>query len=237
MRRLLTAGLAFVVIAALAAVAVIRSAADRPDDGGHDIGSPMASLRELLDEAAGHSRPPDKGTAAAFGIGGTITYAVRDSRGREKRAGVIRNTVNNEAKNEVFNRIASGASSTPFDGIAALSVSVGSDDPANGVLAGSIALNLDGDPGTPGNQNPADGTVATDFGTDPGKGTITVTFTAQADSVTVKQIVLTKATEDNTGTSNGTAIADADIFAYVDVPDVTLNTNDTVQYTWTVNVD
>ena len=27
------------------------------------------------------------------------------------------------------------------------------------------------------------------------------------------------------------------LVAYVDVPDITLNTNDTVQYTWTVDVD
>jgi hypothetical protein len=118
-----------------------------------------------------------------------------------------------------------------------MSASVGSDDPSNGVLAGSITLNLDGDLGTPGHQNPADGVVATDFSSDPGKGTISVTFTAQADGVTVKQIVLTKVPADNTAVSNGKAIADGDIFAYVDVPDVTLNTNDTVQYTWTVNVD
>lgn len=191
----------------------------------------MPPTRSELEE------PAPQGSQTTFGIRGTIDYAVRDGRGRVKRAGVIHNTVNNEAKNEVFNRIASGASATPFDGIAALSVSVGSDDPANGVLAGSIVLNLDGDSGTGGNQNPADGAVATDFGADAGKGTITVTFTAKADSVSVKQIVLTKATEDDTAVSNGTAVADADIFAYVDVPDVTLNTNDTVQYTWTVNVD
>jgi hypothetical protein len=193
----------------------------------------------LSNPQASISNPgPDlDGSEVRFGIRGTIDYAVRDSRGRVKVAGVIHNTVNNEAKNEVFNRITVSGSNTPFDGIAALSVSVGSDDPANGVVAGSIALNLDGDSATAGNQNPADGVVTTDFGADPGKGTVVVTFTAKLDSVTVKQIALTKSAEDDTAISNGTTITDADIFAYVDVPDVTLNTNDTVQYTWTVNVD
>lgn len=172
-----------------------------------------------------------------FGLRGSIAYAVRGPDGRIKAQGLVRNTVNNEAKNEVFNRIAASASSTPFDAIAALSVPVSSDDPANGVLATSLALNLDGKAATAGNQNPADGTVATDFGADPGKGSITVTFTAKADSVTIRQIVLTKAAEHDTAANGGIAIADADIFAYVDVPDVSLNTDDTVQYTWTVNVD
>jgi hypothetical protein len=197
-------------------------------------------LETVIEAGDAHdgARPNDPGGSQdRFGVRGTIGYTVRDAAGRVKLAGVIHNTVNNEAKNEVFNRIASTPSGGAFDGIAALSVSVGSDDPANGTLAGSITLNLDGDPGTPGNQNPADGTVTSEFGSDPGRGTISVTFTAKADSVSVKQIVLTKSAEDDTSVSNGKAIPDADIFAYVDVPDVTLNTNDTVQYTWTVNVD
>ena len=63
-----------------------------------------------------------------------------------------------------------------------------------------------------------------------------VTFTAQSDGVDVKQIVLTKAAEDDTS-DGAVAIADGDIFSYVDVPDIVLNTNDTVQYTWTIDVD
>ncbi|MBI2966149.1 MAG: hypothetical protein HYY34_08100 [Chloroflexi bacterium] len=237
MKRLLFAGIAMLALTIVASLAVART---KPL--AKMVKPTPVALRALAQDASPAARSESQqaapqGSQVTFGIRGTIDYAVRDGRGRVKQAGVIHNTVNNEAKNEVFNRIASGASTTPFDGIAALSVSVGSDDPANGVLAGSIALNLDGDSGTGGNQNPADGAVATDFTADSGKGTITVTFTAKADSVSVKQIVLTKATEDDTSVSNGTAIADADVFAYVDVPDVTLNTNDTVQYTWTVNVD
>ncbi|MFQ6027166.1 MAG: hypothetical protein ACE5Q6_06720, partial [Dehalococcoidia bacterium] len=58
-------------------------------------------------------------------------------------------------------------------------------------------------------------------------------------TVTVDQIVLTKADEDNTLTGNPAAppIADSDIFAYVDVQNVSLNANDTVTYTWTIDVD
>ncbi|MBI4307055.1 MAG: hypothetical protein HY678_12115 [Chloroflexi bacterium] len=234
MKRSLVAGVGLLALAALVGWAVVRSLP--PVERARHV-DPSPNLSKSRGVSPGSPLPDDDGSRARFGITGTIDYAVRDADGRIKAGGVIHNTINNDAKNEVFNRIAAGASSTAFDGIAALSVSVGTDDPSNGVLAGSIALNLDGDSGTSGNQNPADGTVTTQFSTDPGQGTISVTFTAKVDSVSVKQIVLTKAVEDDTAVGNGAAIADADIFAYVDVPDVTLNTNDTVQYTWTVNVD
>ena len=76
-----------------------------------------------------------------------------------------------------------------------------------------------------------------DLTTEPGSGKVTVTFTAQADGVEVKQVVLTKSAEDATDVDGAVAIADADIFSFLDVADVTLNINDTVQYTWTVDVD
>ena len=124
-----------------------------------------------------------------------------------------------------------------YDGIAAPDVTVGAEDPADGTLSTSITLLLDGDSGTGGEQNPADGAVVTDFGTENGNGTIQVTFTATANGVQVLQIVLTKAVEDDTLVGGANAITDDETFAYVDVPDITLNTNDTVQYTWTVDVD
>ena len=132
------------------------------------------------------------------------------------------------------------ASGGAYDGIAALSVPAtgGGDDPSDGVDASSITLNLDGNSSTNGHQNPADGAVTTDFATEPGNGKVTVTFTAQANGVEVKQVVLTKAAEDRTDAGGGAAaIADADIFSFLDVADVTLNINDTVQYTWTIDVD
>jgi hypothetical protein len=233
-RRLLLAGTAILVLVVAAGWALARF--HRTDPTASTVVHQTSFIPDSPGESQGQSSDSDD-SQIRFGIRGRIDYTVRDARGRVKVAGAIHNTVNNEAKNEVFNRISATGSSSRFDGIAALSVSVGSDDPSNGVVAGSIALNLDGDSATAGNQNPADGAVTTDFGADPGKGTIVVTFTAKADSVTVKQIVLTKSAEDDTAVSNGTTITDADLFAYVDVPDVTLNTNDTVQYTWTVNVD
>ena len=160
-----------------------------------------------------------------------------------KEHGIIHNTVNDpEALNEVFNRISTNANSGAYDGIAALSVPASGggspDDPSDGVDAASITLNLDGNSGTNGYQNPADGTVTTDFGTESGNGTVVVLFTAQANSVSVKQVVLTKADENKTDSGPGAvAIPDADIFSYLDVADVTLNIADTVQYTWTVDVD
>ncbi len=180
------------------------------------------------------TQPPEQqpnGRKAPVRLTGTLEYIVRDANGNLKEQGIIHNTVNDpEALNEVFNRISATASGGAYDGIAALSVPAsggGSDDPSDGVDASSITLLLDGHSGTIGNQNPADGTVTTDFGTESGNGTVVVTFTAQSDSVDIKQVVLTKASEDNT-VGRAAAITDADIFSYLDVADVTLNTNDTV---------
>ena len=69
-----------------------------------------------------------------------------------------------------------------------------------------------------------------------GQGTVAVTFTAQGVAE-VQQLVLTKANEDNTAAGGAVAIPDTDIFSYVDVPDISLNSGDTVAYTWTINVD
>ncbi len=171
------------------------------------------------------------------GVRGIVSYRVVDASGALKESGTFRNTVNDEGKNETFNRIAGTASGGSFDGIAAMDVAVGTDDPVDGVDSTSITLTLDGDTGTGGEWNPADGNVITDFGTETGNGTVDVTFTATANGVSILQIVLTKSVADNTLVGGALAIADADIFAYVDVPDITLNTNDTVQYTWTVYVD
>lgn len=171
------------------------------------------------------------------GVRGIVTYRVVDASGILIESGQFHNTVNDEGKNETFNRIAGTATGGSFDGIAAMDVPVGTDDPADGVDSTSITLNLDGDSGTGGEQNPADGNVTTDFGTETGNGTVDVTFTATSDSTSIFQIVLTKSVEDDTLVGGALAIGDADIFAYVDVPDITLNTSDTVQYTWTVDVD
>ena len=63
-----------------------------------------------------------------------------------------------------------------------------------------------------------------------------VTFTSQAANVSITQIFLTKsAPQDTTGAT--VDIQDSEIFAYVDVPDILLNTSDSVTYTWTVDVD
>ncbi len=104
------------------------------------------------------------------------------------------------------------------------------------MLSTSITLLLDGDSGTGGEQNPADGTVTTDFCTETGNGTVDVTFTATG-SADIKQIVLTRAAEDDTLVGGAAAIADSDIFSYVDVPDISLSASDTVTYTWTIDVD
>ena len=178
----------------------------------------------------------DSNLSSKTGIRGIIDYKVMSAAGELIEEGRIFNTVNNEGKDETFNRIAGTGTGNAFDGIVALDVTVGTDDPSDGTLSTSITLLLDGDSGAGGNQNPADGTVVTDFGTENGNGTVQVTFTATANGVSVLQIVLTRADENDT-VGGAVAITDAETFAYVDVPDITLNTNDTVQYTWTIDVD
>ena len=171
------------------------------------------------------------------GVRGIVDYRVVSAAGQLIEEGRIFNTVNDEGKDETFNRIAGSVTGNAFDGIAALDVTVGTDDPADGTLSTSVTLLLDGDSGTGGEWNPADGAVVTDFGSENGNGTVQVTFTATSNGVQVTQIVLTRADADNTLVGGANAISDAETFAYVDVPDITLNTNDTVQYTWTVDVD
>lgn len=219
MKKLVLGGLVSVV----AAVTVVAVVLWSPWSAGGDIQT-TSEAPQVASEAGG--------TGAPVGIKGIIGYTVRDANGNVKDSGVIHNTVNAEALNEVFNRITESATGGAYDAIAALDTT---EDPSDGVDSTSITTSLDGDTGTTGDQNPADGSVSTDFGSETGNGTVVVTFTA-GDSVTVAQIVLTKAAEDDT--SDGTvAIVDSDIFAYVDVPDVSLAASDTVQYTWTVDVD
>ena len=179
----------------------------------------------------------------SVGLRGIVEYTVRDPDGNIREHGIHHNTINDpEALNEVFNRITSGGvygADDAYHAIVALTADATADDPSDGVKSSSIGDNLDGDPATGGNQNPADGAVATDFGTESGNGTIKVTFIARDDNVTIMQVVLTKAAEDDTTTGGPPkpSIDDADILAYQDVTDVTLNTNDTVQYTWTIDTD
>jgi hypothetical protein len=178
-----------------------------------------------------------KGAGALLGVSGTVEYTLWDASGHVKEQGFIDNTVNDQAFDVTFNRLFNDivVQTAGYDAIAALSVAPATDDPSDGVDAASITLNLDGDSGDPGDQNPANGVVgAPSDGS--GQGTVSVTFTAQG-SADVRQLVLTKATEDNTADAGAVAIADADIFSFVDVPDISLNTGDSVAYTWTINLD
>jgi hypothetical protein len=191
-------------------------------------GSPVTALS---DEAG------NGGTGDHTGIVGKVSYIVTDARGNVLDSATNFNTVNNEGKDDTFNLITGNSGAGAFDNIAALNVAVGTDDPADGVLSTSITTNLDGAGNDSTHENPADGTVATDFGTENGNGTVVVTFTAKADSTSVTQIVLTNTAPDDTAASGTVAIADSTIFAYIDVPDVSLNTGDSVQYTWSIDVD
>jgi len=180
--------------------------------------------------AGGDSGP---GTRSSLGLVGMVHYTVRNADGALRTSNTVHNTVNDAAKNEVFKRIALTPAGDPYDAIVAISSD--SDSPSNGILANNVTTNLDGDPDTAGSQNPAKGTVNTLFDSQVGAGTVQITFTAESDNVAIKQIALTRnAAADTTGGTTG--ISSDDIFSYVNVPNVTLNTGDTVQYTWTVTV-
>ena len=190
------------------------------------------------DVQAPSKNPVRGGSSASFGVEGIVEYTVQDSRGKVLEHGVVHNTVNSDALDETFRRLIEGGPGAiiGYDGIAALSVPSQTDDPSDGVDATSITLLLDGNDGSSGDYNPADGTVSSpsDGG---GQGTVSVTFTAQG-AAEVKQIVLTKADEDKTSGGGGAAaIADADILSYLDVPDVSLSNTHSVTYIWTINID
>ncbi len=190
------------------------------------------------DVQAPSKNPVRGGSSASFGVEGIVEYTVQDSRGRVLEHGVVHNTVNSDALDETFSRLIEGAAGAiaGYDAIAALSVPNGTDDPSDGVDATSITLLLDGNDGSSGDHNPADGTVSSPSDGS-GQGTVSVTFTAQG-AAEVKQIVLTKADENDTTVGLGAAaIADANILSYLDVPDVSLNNTDSVTYIWTINID
>jgi len=223
MKKIILAGLVVQVMLVLGAIAGVWA-----------LGSGEEAPQK--DTQSNQAADQPQGRVASVGITGIVEYTVRDPSGNVKEHGVIENTINDEALNEMFNRITGAASGGAYVGIAALSVDAGTDDPSNGVDGASMTKKLDGNSSLGGNQNPADGAVTTDFGTEPGNGTVSVTFTATGDNVSILQVVLTKSLENDTVAGN-LPIADADIFAFQALPSVTLNTNDTVQYTWTVDVD
>lgn len=173
------------------------------------------------------------GLSDTAGVTGRVQWSVFDSSGALKSQSGWFNTVNANAIDEVFDFIVGNAATGTYDAIVALKEDSGTDDPSDGIDAASLALTLDGDTGTAGDQNPADDdTLPTPTA---GDGSIIVTFAASA-STTIKQIALTKAAEQDTSAGQA-LIADDDIFAYIDVPDITLGSGDSVQYTWTIDVD
>ncbi len=145
MRRYIAATRIFV-----SAVALITVGTRVIELDGHE---PTFSLATI-----GEQPPVQGGTSARTGIKGIVEYTVRGPDGKIKEHQIIHNSVNNEGLNDTFNLITATGLGV-HDGIAAMSVAVGTDDPSDGVLASSITLLLDGDSVTGGEQNPADGTV------------------------------------------------------------------------------
>ena len=225
MKKIIGAGL--VVLALLSLVAVVAVWVLSPGD---EASKTAGALDQGADE------PEDRDVLLT--IKGTIEYTVRDPDGNIREHGVIHNTLEPKALDVAFSRLIEGTGGVVagYDAIGAMAVTVGTDDPADGVQGTSMTDDLDGDSSvTTTHENPADGTVNAPSD-ESGSGTVAVTFTARADGVSILQIILTKASENDTAVGN-VNIADADILAHQDLPDVTLNTDDTVQYTWTIDLN
>lgn len=166
-----------------------------------------------------------------------VDWEHRSPAGKLIAGGSIKNALGASALDVIFDSIINDATTAAFKQIMAID---STDDPSDGVAANTVTLTLDGDSGTGGDQNPA----GADNGTgnaivtptdNSGSGTIAVTFTA-GGTVSVKQILLVNTVEtDSSGTP--IIIPEADVLAFVDVPDVALTSGDTVKYTWTINFD
>lgn len=164
---------------------------------------------------------------------GTVDWEHRDSSGVLLAGGTIHNDLGDSALDVIYDSIINDAATAAFKQIAASSSS--GDGPGDGIAGAALVLTLDGDVGgAAGDQNPATGTIDTPVDNS-GSGTVEVTFKAGA-SVNILQILLVNAAvQDTLSTQN--AIAEDEVLAFVDVPDVALAVNDTVKYTWTINFD
>ena len=226
------------IVVALLVAGVVAWALGYGGEGGGDTAQEKpGAVAEIATDTRKGSGPP----AESFGISGIIEYTVMDADGKIKDQGIIYNTTNDpEGLDEILALTIGTAvtgTSGKFDGIAALCVAVGTDNPNDGTDAASICDNLDGSGDGAGltKTNPQDGTVAEVA--ESGNGTIVVTFVADGGALTVDQIVLTKAATFNNAGAGGVAIVDSDIVAYQDVPNVSLADGDSVQYRWTLDVE
>ena len=228
----------FAVVALVAATGVVTWAM-----GSGDEDAPVAVQNQdgLASTTVAKLSQGSGGPGVSFGISGIIEYVVRDGDGNIKEQGIIHNTTNDpEGLDEVLALTIGTAvtgTSAKFDDIGALCVAVGTDNPNDGTDAASLCDNLDGSGDGAGTlkNNPQTGTVAEV--SESGNGTIIVTFVADGAAVTVAQIVLTKRGNFDNAGAGGVAIVDSDILAYQDVPDVNLADADSVQYTWTLDLD
>jgi len=172
-----------------------------------------------------------------IGYNGIVEYAIRDASGRVKEHRVLHNAVLGEALETAMKRLidpSTGvtADTDTFRRIGALNTNT--DDPVDGVLAASVTTLLDGDTGAAGDQNPANAAFADVGTTTDGQGRVQLTFTATGNA-SIRRIVLTKAPVDNTA-DGAAAITSANILAHQAVT-IDLANGDTVQFTWTINLD
>lgn len=185
----------------------------------------------------GRGTPP---LAESARISGIVEYTVRDAQGNVKAHSVWHNTVLASALETTMRRLIDNtvgvtADTDTFRRIAALNNNEADDAIVGGILSTSVTLLLDGDGVAGGNQNPAAGTYADVGTTTDGQGRVQLTFTA-AGAATIERLLLTKAGVDDTAVGGAVAIAEADIVAWQDVSIVLANA-DTLQITWTVNLD
>ncbi|MCH8988689.1 MAG: hypothetical protein IIA92_07765 [Chloroflexi bacterium] len=169
-----------------------------------------------------------------------VEYWHRDSDGNLLQYGKDHNAITVEGLDAAVDHLLSqtvqdalGADDA-FDKIILLTANASVDPASDGFTAANIALDIDGTNVAGGaDLNPADGVLSGTGGLD-GVGIITVTFVSDVDSNAIAQMgLINQAAIDTASTTEADIIA-ADILASLDIT-VTLNTNDTLQITWTID--
>lgn len=180
------------------------------------------------------------GPSSVAGATWNVEYWHRDSEGNLLAYGKDHNAVTAEGLDAAVDHLLSQSvqdglgADTAFDKIILLSANASSDPASNGFTNTNIVLDIDGT-NVPGGTdfNPANGVLSGTGGLD-GVGVITVTFVSDVDSNAILQMGLVNTPAIDTAGNPEAAIAAADILASLDIT-VTLNTNDTLQITWTID--
>ena len=194
-------------------------------DTGSDSPSKVKRIEVFEDQGIAQATD-DSGDAEKLGIKGTIAYVIRDADGNIKEDVIIHNTTMPSLLNAAATRLVLGtttAANTMFDDIQLCS------DNGSGLACTVIDITQEGG----SYPNPATTTATGPAGVDDGIGTFqaqnTFTCTQDAGCTAIEEIQLAA----GDGVSG---VAGSPVGAWQNVS-MTLNDNDTVQITWTVDID